>query len=142
MNEEITVKQLHDAIIDLKEIKNQKDSAEDILSGISERYEAQKLRVLDMLQKTGKQGEKIPGVANVVVANSFYVAQPNGADNEAAFNSWLAENNLDNLRKVNTQTLNAMFRERLEAAAENGEIVVIPGLEAPTTKTTLRILKG
>ena len=142
MDQEITIKQLHDAIIELKELKTQHDTAEDILSAIKSNLDAQKILVMDMLQKTGKQGEKIPGVLNVVLANNFYVAQPNSPENEQAFNGWLAENNLDALRKVHSQTLNAMYRERLEAAAEQGEIVVIPGLEPPTTKTTLRMLKG
>lgn len=100
-----------------------------------------KTQVIDVLQNNNLNSFKTSCGLNLIVTNKFYVAQPNGEENEKAFKEWLVANDLDNLRKVNSQTLNKLYRDLQEQASEQGEIVVIPGLELPTTRTTLSIRK-
>jgi hypothetical protein len=142
MNEEITVKALHDAIKELKELKDQHDTASDILDGIKNSLDTKKNQVLSMLQATGKTSESVPGVMNAVLTHKYYVAQPESAEAEAEFNAYLAENNLDSMRKVNSATLTKFVREQFEAAAEKGELANIPGIKPPTIEVALRMNKG
>ena len=139
---EMTVDQLRKEVEELKALSEQEDSAEEILNGIKKQIEAKKQIILSCLQANNLDNFKVPGVLQVSIRNEFYVKQPDTVEKVQAFNSWLETNGLDELRKVNSQTLNKLYRERLEAAAEQGEIVEIPGLDMPTTKTTLTKRKG
>jgi len=139
---ELSVSELKEEIQTLSRLKSEHDAIEEILDAKKKELEAKKLEILACLQRNELPGLKVPGVLNVSVRNEFYVKQPINQENEEAFYAWLKENNLDGMRKVNHQSLNALYRERLEAAAEQGDIVVIPGLETPTTRTTLTIRKA
>lgn len=138
----ITVEQLRKEVEELKSLRDQEDSAEEILSGIKRQIEEKKQAILACLQENNLENFKVPGVLQVSIRNEFYVKQPESAEEVSAFNQWLQKEGLEDLRKVNSQTLNKLYRERLEAAAEQGEIVDIPGLQPPTTRTTLTTRKG
>jgi len=120
---------------EVKQLENQVDQKKALLDEL-------KLQVIETLQKNNLNSFKAACGVNMIISNKFYVAQPNSEENEEAFKKWLLENNLDNLRKVNSQTLTKLYRDLQEEAAERGELMVIPGLELPTTQTTLSIRKA
>jgi len=126
----------------LKGCREKKDQAKIILSQIQSEEDALEAEILEILQTTGLKNFGASCGVIVGIRNDFFVRQPDGPENEDQFNNWLGEQGLDRLRKVNYQSLNSLYRERLDAAAAQGEVVVIPGLESPTVRTTLTVRKG
>lgn len=139
---ELTIDQLRTEIETLRKLRDRIDEIEAEADGIKKELEAKKLDILACLQRNNLENFKVPGVLNVSIRNEFYVKQPDTPEKEKAFKEWLESEGLDHLRKVNFQTLNALYRERIDAAAEQGEIVVIPGLDQPGIRTTLSMRRN
>lgn len=139
---ELTVDQLRSEVEELKRLQEITNQAEEVFDQAKAKVDAKKMQILDCLERNGLENFKVPGVGQVYTRTEFFVKQPQSAEAEAEFNSWLQTNGYDHLRKVNTNTLKSFYREQLEVAAEKGEIVFIPGLELPTTRKTLTMRKG
>jgi len=138
----VSIEDMNKLVERLKEAREKKDQAKIILSQIQAEEDTLEAELLEVLESQGLKNFRAACDIVVGTRNEFSVRQPQGPENEEAFNNWLKENDLDRLRKVNYQSLNSLYRERLEAAAAQGEVVVIPGLEAPTVRTTLTVRKG
>lgn len=142
MSESITLAQFNDEVKKLKELKNKKDELEDVADEAKKAYDEQRTVVQSFMEANELENFKLPGVANVTLAEEFFVAYPQSQEDIQAFYEWLASKEMDHLRKVNSQTLNSLYKQEREAAKERGDVVFIPGLPQPSVKRTLRVLKG
>ena len=82
----ITVEQLRKEVEELKSLRDQEDSAEEILSGIKRQIEEKKQAILACLQENNLENFKVPGVLQVSIRNEFYVKQPESAEDVSSFN--------------------------------------------------------
>lgn len=138
----LTLNDMPRAAEELKSLRDQKEQAEKILKEINEQLDSKKMEIISCLEENKMTSFSAPCGIKINIREEYTVTQPDSIENEQKLNAWLAENNLDNLRKVNYQTLNSMYRERLEIATEKGEPLFIPGLNAPNRRVTITVRKG
>ena len=139
---DLTVSDLKSEIEILKKLKEDSDAAEAAFDIVKASYETQRTKILAFLQENELPNFKVPGVLNVSVVNEFYVAYPQTQEDIEKFNAWLEDTGRSHMRKLHSATLNSLFKEEMEKATENGEVVQIPGLGQPTTKQKLMVRKG
>lgn len=127
----------------LKSVREQIDSTKNILSELNAKHEEISNILLEYIEKTKQNGIKVSGLLHVYKVEHYDFRQPDGVENEQAFNNWLKEEELDHLRKVNYQTLNSELNRRREKAIEEGQLFQPPpGIELPNLRIKLNVRKA
>ncbi len=101
-------------------------------------------RIMAHLSESGKHTYEVNGVGKLIMVSRTSVKTPKSPEDRAAFFDYLKNRGLfDDLITVNSQTLNAFYREELKNARENGQMDIdIPGLEPPKESAYLSIRKS
>lgn len=140
---DITLANFRTEVETLKKLKEIKDDAETVAEMKKADYDAQRMKVMSFMQENELDSFKVPGVANVVIANKFFVAYPSTVEDIEKFHAWLDENGRGHERKLHSQTLNTLVNEMIAEAKEQEEVFTPPpGLGQPSSKQELRVLKG
>jgi hypothetical protein len=103
-----------------------------------------KNEVIEMLQTSGLKNFKVPGIASVSLVDKLSVKTPKTHEEKEQFFTWLKEQGDDmylQYATVNANSLNSLFKLKQEEAAENGEVLEIPGLSNPSSYSTLSLKK-
>lgn len=138
-----SVEQLRSYVEQLKNLSEQIDTASDILKGLNNQYNEIEQKILVVLEENQMDGIKIPGVLNVYTSEHYSFKQPSGNENEHEFNTWLEQEGLTHLRKLNSNTLNSELNNRRKKAAEDGQLFMPPpGIDAPTIIKRLNARKA
>ncbi len=102
-----------------------------------EEVEGKILEYLAILEKTSYKSD----FGTVVRQNRYSVLTPKTVEQKKAFFLWLKEKGEDvywQYTSVNSNSLNALYKEELEIAKENGDLQFsLPGIGEPTVMTSL-----
>ena len=143
--EEISVKEMDDNLAYLRKLKDEHAEVDKLKKEAYAKLKEQEAKVVDLLKRTGKK-RYVSDFGNVTVIDELSVKTPKTPEEKRAFFSWI-ENNLgeqarDIYMTVNSRTLNSLYKEQSELAAQRGEVLTIDGLENPITVTKLSFRKA
>ena len=96
------------------------------------------IATLSALNLKGFRGE----AGAVELANRTSVKIPQGENKDTFFNYLKEQGVFDTLASVNSNTLNAWYKEEDKKAALEHRILRIPGLDMPTTTPILKLKRG
>jgi hypothetical protein len=140
---EITLSEMELLIEKIKELREKETEASRIKKDISTELEMlenlmiQNLNSQGLSSYRGKQG-------TVSITHRTSVKKPETDEDKAAFHNWLREQGLyDSLISVNSQSLNALYKNKFAEALEQGNTdFSIPGISGVTIQESLSFRKG
>lgn len=141
---EVSLKDINEKITKLREAdtyaKARKTEADLATAEVSHL----KTEVIQMLAESGLKSYKLPGVGSVSIVEKLSVKTPKTHEDKEKFFEWLKTQGDDmyfQYASVNSNSLNSLFKMKQEEYAERGEVLDIPGLEEPSSYTTLSLKK-
>lgn len=132
-----------DAVVQsLGELRKEADEKKAALTEVNKKITALEDQIVKHLKDMKRDSYQTPfGTAYII--QKWNVKTPKTDEDKKAFFSWLEENEIFlAYATVNSQSLNALYREKMQAAKDSGELLSIPGLEAPTLYEGLGFRKG
>jgi len=138
---EVTTDQLKIAITEMIEAEKQYLEAKKVSSAFNAVYDEKYAKVIELLEATGMEKFSVPGIADVTKMQKLKVTTPKDSVAKTQFFGWLMAKYSDdwlNEVTVNYATLNRIYNEAYEAT-EDKALFSIPGIEAPTLETSLRV---
>lgn len=108
-----------------------------------ERHRARKNNILDSIRQYleyyGKD-KHVGSLGTVERVTKLSFRTPKTDEDKCKFFKWLQEKEIFfQYATVNSQSLNSLLKQEFETATENGKELSIPGIEAPTEYTQMRI---
>lgn len=139
----ITISDLEAACANLRKLKDEKEEIEAILKEKSQEVRDVQTQINAMLEHEEMSSFKSKS-GTVVRTERWSVRTPKDPDSKALFFNYLKEKGLyEQMRTVNSQTLNAYFNQERKAAIEEGrEPGELPGIEPATVSYTIALRKG
>lgn len=139
--QEVTTKVLDEQIERLSMLRNRYQGMKTDTSVAHNEMKEQEDRVLKLLEIADKKSYKVDGLATVSRIDKLSVTTPKTNEDKKKFFDWInrtmgAEAVLA-YSTVNSQTLNSLYNQKAEEAAERGESLDMDGIDMPTTRTTL-----
>lgn len=137
----ISTQDMDDAIKKLQELDEDYERKKKISSEAHERYENQRVMVLEMLKKTGKKKYHVDGVGTVSMAIKLQVSAPKDPASKKEMLEYfksLGDELFNSYVSINHQTLNSYVKQQVEI--EPG--FVMPGVGSLTETPELRFKKG
>lgn len=139
----VTVEQLTAAVTKLDEIRGKKNLLAAQLSEVQASLDQAESEALALLKEANLPNFRGPdGLISVVHRTSVKV--PKEPTDRERFFQYLRERNLfDSMITVNSQTLNAFYKQELELAKERGESdFALPGISGETIVETISFRKN
>ena len=145
--EEISFKDMDDAVRRVKEIRTAKDELKGQADKINAELTHAEEVLLDLMTRAGKQSYKLEGVAAISIVNKLSVTTPKTVNEKRAFFQWVenkyGKDAADGMMSVNSQTLNSFYNTEMEKELAIGNADFnIPGVPAPVSRTTLSVRKA
>jgi hypothetical protein len=141
--QEVTTSQLDEQIERLSMLRNRYNGMKTEASVAHQEYKQQEDRVLKLLEIAGKKSYKVDGLCNVSRIEKLSVTTPKTIEDKRAFFSWIREKYGDDgvwsYASINSNTLNSLYNQQVEEAAERGETLDIAGIDLPTTRVSLSL---
>ena len=145
-NKEISVAQMDDAIAVLRQLDNEKKAAKKLADEAGRAYTEQANKVMAMMKEAGKDTYIVTGFGRVTLSEQLSVTTPKSPEDKEKFFSWvrneMGEDSYYHYMSVNSNSLNALYREKADEYAAEGKVLNIEGLEAPTSFTKLSFTKA
>lgn len=143
---EISIEQMDNEIRKLRELKDQYSEASAKSKELNNVYKEQEHRVISLLQRAGKTRYVVEGVANINLQETLSVQTPKTPEQKQAFFNWLREEMGEDgyltYATVNSNSLNSLYKQKVEEYGERGEVLDIEGLEPPTSYVKLSLRKA
>ena len=143
--QEISLTQMDKEVTELRSLKETYDLAKADSTNKYKDYQSQQYKVSEILKAAGKTEYVCEGIGKVTISEAMSVTTPKSPDEKKAFFEWIRTNMGDDAyytyMSVNSQSLNRLYREKTEEAADRGELLNIDGLDAPTTNTKVSFTK-
>lgn len=132
----VTVEQLKLKCERAFDLRSEVDMKKAELSAIQKDLDEIENEIVAVLEELGlKSFKSSTGTVETRVRQSVKVPQ---GDGRVEFFNYLKERGLfDSLITVNSQTLNAWYKQEAEVAQEEKRMLVIPGLEMPTSNVSV-----
>ena len=141
--EETTIQELDAMVKKMFEMRAEAERLESEASEINKQVEGIKLKVMNILEATGRLNHETPGAGKVYTQTKYQVSFPKDEESANRFRTYLMENGMDSMLTMNHQTLNAFFKSKLEEAGEGADpSQVLPGVGAPEQRVVLAMKKG
>jgi hypothetical protein len=144
--EEISVAQMDEAIVVLRQLDNEKKAAKAKADEASKAYTEQQTKVMKLMEAAGKEEYVVTGYGKVRLSEMLSVRTPKSPDEKQRFFNWVRENmgedSYYHYMSVNSQSLNALYKEKVEEFGARGELLEIDGIEAPTSYTKMSFTKA
>lgn len=138
---EISLQQMDEEIAQMKAKQLLYEEAKKKSSELYNEYEAQKLKVIQMLQASGKTKYSVDGIGTVSIKQVFKVQTPKTTEEKAAAFEWIkkemGEDGFLTYAGINYMSLNSLYNLKSEEYAERGEVLTIPGVGMPEAETVL-----
>jgi hypothetical protein len=114
-------------------LKAQKEALEDKAKEIGSELLSVQNQILEYMTEFDKTSYKSK-FGTIVKVEKLSVKTPKDPDSKAAFFAWLEGKGIkDEILNINSQTLNSLYKQELEAAAQRGDTEFsIPGIDLPT----------
>lgn len=143
---EISLEQMDNAVKTLRELKDVYKAESAKVKELHNAYKEQEARVISLLAQAGKTKYVVEGVGQVITTESLYVPTPKTPEQKQAFFNWLreelGEDGYYTYATVNSNSLNHLYKQKVEEYGERGEVLEIEGLEPPTSHVTLSLRKA
>lgn len=132
----VTVEQLKLKCERAFELRGEVDMKKTELSAIQKSLDELENEIVAVLEELGlKSFKSTSGTIETRVRQSVKVPQ---GDGRQEFFNYLKDRGLfDSLITVNSQTLNAWYKQEAEIAVEEKRMLVVPGLEMPTSTVSV-----
>lgn len=124
------------------DLKGRADALEDQAKSFRDMANEISAEIMALLTESKKTSWQTP-IGNFILSNRFTVPTPKDPEQKQAFFSYLKQKGIfEDLVSVHSQTLNAWYRQELDAALDKGDVnFKVPGLEDPKYVQTLSIRK-
>ena len=142
MNEEldaITIKEFETLCSTAIELKREMDALEDAADEKRKVLAVYQRKIEGYLDHFGKEDWSSPS-GDISLRTRTSVKTPKDEESKRALFAWLSEKQIFyETVSINSNTLNALYKSEMEAAAQESRDGTIPGIEAPTEFTTVII---
>jgi len=103
-----------------------------------------KQKILSILEANNQDNFPVAGVGTVYTSQKLSVSMPKDPDKAAVLREFFVNNGMADYLTVNHQSLNSIYKERVEEAQRKGLPIadVIPGLAEPSVYVTIGMRKG
>lgn len=144
--QDISVSQLDNAVKALREAKDKYSEAKAISDSMYAVVKETETALISILKAAGKEKYIAEGVGTVSLSERLSVPTPKTPEQKEAFFNWLREemgqDGYLTYATVNSNSLNSLYRQKVEEYGERGEVLEIGGIEAPTSYTSLSLRKA
>lgn len=138
--EEISTATFDEAVRILAKAQEDYDQVELILKDASEKKEAARAAILDLMEKSGKSKYQLDGYGTVSRTEKYSITTPKDNDSKEKMLAHFSEKGRDfflSYVSVNSATLNSYFNSSKEANPD----FTIPGIGDPTVRQSIRFTK-
>lgn len=137
----LTIEQFESVIAEAYQLDEEIDKyTKEVLGPKRQRLAELEAKILDELTRLDKQSYK-SNCGTVVRQNRYSVQTPKTIEDKAALFSWLKDRGEEVYYQyvgVNSQQLNALYKQELEIAKEEGNLdFALPGVKEPTLMVSL-----
>lgn len=140
----ITVKEFERLASEMLALKFKIEEMQKAVDRESEKLSELQEKILGAMNDLGKTEYIIEGMGKVAVDNKESVTVPKTIEDKKALFAWLEKRDMFyEFVNVNSQTLNRLYNEEMEAALQRGELEVkIDGIAPPKPYQKIRIVKA
>lgn len=142
---EISINEMTEAVKTLRQAKEAYDSIKKESDAAYSCYKDAEIQVISMLQESGQSTFIADGLGRVTVSESLSVQTPKTPEEKQAFFDWLKKEMGDDgfwaYATVNSQSLNSLYKQKVNEYAAKGEVLEIEGLQPATSYTKLSFTK-
>jgi hypothetical protein len=125
----------------IAKLRDKDDEASRARKDVANALEAEETKMIEMLSSCDLTSFKSK-YGHAIITHRTSVKTPKTPEAQAMFKAWLKNNHLEHLLTVNSNSLNALYKDELEAARERGDSdFSIPGIDEVTIKQSLMFKK-
>lgn len=143
---EISLADMDNSIKDLREWKDKYAEASALAKEFHARVKEAEGKVISLMQQAGKERYIAEGIGQISLTTGLSVTTPKTPEQKQAFFAWLQSEMGDDgfltYATVNSNSLNSLYKQKVEEYGERGEVLEIEGLDAPTSYTKLSLRKA
>ena len=143
---ELSIEQMDRAVTALRELKDEYQTENTKVKELYAKVKEAEAKVISLLQQTGKTRYIVEGVGQVSTTETLSVSTPKTPEQKQAFFAWLreelGEDGYLTYATVNSNSLNSLYKQKVEEYGERGEVLRIEGLEEPTSYIKLSLRKA
>jgi len=143
---DVSIDDMTEAVRVLREAKTAYDAKKLESNALHADMKALEERVMGLMKLAGLSEFTATGYGKVSLSELMSVKTPKSPDEKKAFFNWVRENMGDDAyyayMSVNSNSLNSMYKQKVEEYGERGEILSVDGLEEPTSYTKLSLRKA
>lgn len=145
METTVTVDQLMAVAEELASARSTYETLKATASEAESKVAAAEEKLVKLLEAAGLNKFHAAGVGTISLVTKMSVTTPKGHDDKEKFFNFLKEKygkeGLYTYATVNHNSLNSLYNQLLEESAEPATFV-IPGISAPTARTSLRLTRS
>jgi hypothetical protein len=143
----ITTLELDEMITELRVLRDLYEQKKEASTKAYNDYAALEGKVVEAFQQAGKSKYVVEGLGTAYLINKLVVPTPKTVEQKKAFFKYLREKHGEvvfwDKVSVNHQTLQGIYNSDAAEALEAGDAMFsIPGIDKPTTQTSLGFRKG
>ena len=111
-------------------LKKKKEALDLEQKKLSEEIDSTEKTLMAFMEQNRLLKFSVPGIGTIYQSERAYVRTPKSPEEREAFFGYLKQiGEFNDLITVNSQTLNAWFKAKNEAAIDRGELLEVPGLK-------------
>lgn len=126
-----------------KEVYTERKAASDEAYGAVKEAEA---KLISLMKDAGKTKYIAEGIGSISISTNLSVQTPKSPEQKKAFFNWVRETMGDDAyyayMTVNSNSLNSLYRNKVEEYGARGEVLDIDGLLPPSESTKLSFRKA
>lgn len=139
----IDIKMMDDAVKKVRELRDDYKAKKKASDDAHSMLKSSEAALISLMQRAEKKTYIVTGVGRVTISEELSIQTPKTREEKLAFFKWLAEHKgqevADNYMTINSQSLNSLYGELTEEAAQKGEVLMVDGLGEPIVRTTLSL---
>ena len=140
-SQEVSLEKTKELVEDMRELRLTYDEAKKKSNEAYDEYKKMETLVLQTLEAAGLEKFNVPGLGTAYTIHKFNVRVPKDLGDKRLLFEYMRNRQgpdaTDEMISINHQTLNAYYKQELEAAMSEGKDLKIPGLEDPVEQKSL-----
>jgi len=138
----VTVEDMDKLVAELREARAEADEKDAIATEANKKVKALEGRCVAFLKELKRDNYNTPD-GTIYIQKKWTVQTPKTDEDKKSFFGWLEEQGIYwAYATVNSQSLNSLYKTKVEEATERGEMLSIPGIGAPSLYEGLGFRKG
>ena len=139
--EELSLEGMKDFVGEMRELRKAYDAAKKLSNEAHEKYKEAEGKIIGALDSAGLKKFNVPGLGTAYTITKLTVKVPIDLASKRKLFDYMRERQgvdaTDNMISINHQTLNAYYKEELEACKAEGKDLKVPGIEDPVERVSL-----